>query len=118
MVTFDEIERDEQILAHDEVGLLHDSGGHTNGKLILTQRRLVFVIGGGFFGPKQRTDHAIEMNMIDSVTLEPAETLGINLRVDFSTQQGSHTLRYHCRVAPAEKMVWLINQRADRGTLR
>ena len=49
LVTFDEIQPGGQILVHDEVGLLHDSGGHTNGKLILTQIRLVFVIGGGFF---------------------------------------------------------------------
>ncbi len=118
MVTFDEIQPGEQILVHDEVGLLHDTGGHTNGKLILTQWRLVFVIGGGFFGPDQKTDHAIDIGMIDNVALEPADTLGINLRVDFTTHQGPHTVRYHCRLAQAEKMVYLINQRADMGALR
>lgn len=118
MVTFDEIEPGEQILTYDEVGLLHDTGGFTNGKLILTQRRLVFVIGGGFFGPKQTTDHAIDMSMIDNVTLEPAENLGVILRVDFTTIDGQHTIRYHCRLAPAQQMVGLINQRVDMGALR
>ncbi len=118
MVTFDEIQQDEQILVHDEVGLLHDSGGHTNGKLILTQKRLVFVFGGGFFGPKQRTDHAIDIGMIDNVSLEEAETLGVNLRVDFTTIEGSHIVRYNCRLAQAEKMIQLINLRVDHGALR
>jgi hypothetical protein len=118
MVTFDEIQPDEHVLAYDEVGFLHDTGGHTNGKLILTQMRLVFVIGGGFFGPKQKTDHAIDMGMIDNITLEPTETLGINLRVDFTTYDGPHTVRYHCRLAQAQKMVEIINQRVDMGALR
>ena len=118
MVTFDEIEPGEQILVHDEVGFLLETGGWADGKLILTQRRLVFVIGGGFFGPKQRTDHAIDMSMIDDVSLEPADTLGIKLRVDFTTHTGPHTARYHCRLAQAQKMVELINMRVDRGALR
>ena len=118
MVTFDEIQPGEQILVHDEVSFIHDTGGFTNGKLILTQMRLVFVIGGGFFGPKQRTEHAIDMAMIDNVTLEPAETLGVNLRVDFTSYEGPHTTRYHCRLAQAQKMVDLINQRVDVGALR
>ncbi|MHA1964146.1 MAG: hypothetical protein ACXACG_02910 [Candidatus Thorarchaeota archaeon] len=118
MVTFDEIHPDEQVLEYDDVGFLHDSGGFTNGKLILTQKRLVFVIGGGLFSGKQRTDHAIDMSQIDSVTIEPAENLGVHLRVDFTTLEGTATVRYHGRVSKAQKMVELINQRVDAGILR
>ena len=118
MVTFDEIQPGEQILVHDEVSIHRDTGGSTKGKLILTQMRLVFVIGGGFLGPKQTTDHAIDMSMIDNVALEPAGTVGVYLRVDFTADNGQHTIRYHCRLAPAQQMVDLINQRADRGALR
>ena len=118
MVFFDEIEPWEDVLVYDEVGFLHPTGGHTNGKLILTQKRLVFVTGGGFFSPKLKTEHAINMNSIDTATLEPAENLGVILRVNFTISIGPYMARYHCRLAQAEKMVYLINQRADRGALR
>ncbi|MFW9975463.1 MAG: hypothetical protein ACFFDQ_09380 [Candidatus Thorarchaeota archaeon] len=115
MVTFDEIEPDEQILATGEFGFLHDSGGFTNGKLILTQRRLVFVIGGGLFGSKQRTAHAIDLNLIDNVVLEPAQTLGINLRVDFTSFGGPATIRYNGRMNDAKKITEIISQSIDYG---
>lgn len=118
MVTFDEIQPGERILVHDEVSIHRDTGGDIKGKLILTQMRLVFVTGGGFLGPKQTTDHAIDMSIIDSVTLEPAETLGVYLLVDFTMPDGQHTIRYHCRLAPAQQMVSQINQRVDWGALR
>ena len=118
MVTFDEIHQDEKVLVTDEVGLVHNDGGFTNGKLMLTQKRLVFIIGGGFFGPKQKTDHAIDLNLIDSVSLEPRQTVGVNLRVDFTTFDGPATVRYHCRLIQAQKMVDFINMRVDRGVLR
>ena len=118
MVTFDEIKPGERVLVHDEVGYLHVSGGFTNGKLILTQDRLVFVIGGGFFGPKQTTEHQIDLSLVDNATLEPAENLGVHLRVDFTTREGPATVRYHCRINQAERMVQIINQRVDYGVLR
>ena len=118
MVTFDEIQPGERILVHDEVGFLLDTGGWSDGKLILTNTRLVFVMGGGFFGPKQWTEHAIDLNLIDNVTLEPADRLGIKLRVDFTTMEGPHTVRYHCRLNQAQKMVEMINYHRDAGILR
>ncbi len=118
MVFFDEIEPLEDVLVYDEVGFLHLTGGQTNGKLILTQMRLVFVTGGGFFGSKQKTEHAINMSSIDGATLEPAENLGVILRIDFTISIGSYTARYHCRLAQAQKMVDIINQGIDGGVLR
>ena len=118
MAFFDEMEPWEDVLVFDEVGFIHPTGGHTNGRLILTPIRLVFVTGGGLFGPKQKTEHAINMNSIDGATLEPAETLGVVLRVDFTTSVGAYSARYHCRMAKAQKMVELINMRQDAGTLR
>ena len=107
-----------EILVHDEVGFLLETGGWADGKLILTDRRLVFVMGGGFFGPKQRTEHAVDLSMIDNVSLEPADTLGIRLRVDFTTREGPHTVRYHCRIKQAEKIIGFINYHKDSGILR
>ena len=106
---------DEQVLVTDDAGLLHPDGAQTNGKLILTQIRLVFVIGGGFFGPKRRTDHAIDLNLITNITLEQAQSLGVNVRVDFSTVEGPHTMWYNVRAAQAEEIVRIISGRLSFG---
>lgn len=114
-MTFHEMYPDEQVLATDDFGLLHNDGGFTNGRLILTQKRLVFVISGGLFGPKQRTDHAIELHLIDNISLEEAQSLGVNLRVDFSTFEGPATMRYHGRLNQAKKIVGIISERMNYG---
>ncbi len=115
MVTFDEREPDEQVLANGEFSFLHDSGGFTDGRLILTQKRLVFAIGGGLFSSKQRTAHAIDLNLIDNVALEPTQPFGVNLRVDFTTFEKPVTVRYNGRMNDAKKITEIIAQNIDYG---
>jgi hypothetical protein len=117
MVFFDEMETWEDILVYDEVGLLHVDGRQTKGRLILTQMRLVFVIGGDLSRPIQKTEHIINMKSIEKATLVNSEILGVILRVDFTTSVGSHVVRYLCHQDQAERFAYHINERADMERL-
>ncbi|MFW9806030.1 MAG: hypothetical protein ACFFFK_04815 [Candidatus Thorarchaeota archaeon] len=113
MAFFNEMDAGEDVIAYDEVGLLHVNGGTTKGKLILTQLRLVFVTGGEPSNPKLKTEHAINIKSMERAQFINSETLGVILSVDFNTSVGSHVVRYICRLDSAEKFVYQINKLVD-----
>lgn len=115
MKTFDGIHPDEQIVATEDAGFAYDSGKSVNGKLVLTQKRLVFVKTEGMFSSKTETVHAIDLNTIQSVSMEPAQSLGVYLRIEFASFEDQGVVWYNGRINQMKKFSDMLNSIIHTG---
>ncbi|MHA2142472.1 MAG: hypothetical protein ACXADC_09220 [Candidatus Thorarchaeota archaeon] len=98
MPDIDTPDSSEQVFAREECDFYDESNRKVKGKLVVTQRRLVFM-------KKHQPHHAIDIELIRGLYMESAGVIGAYLRIDFDSPNGISIARYRGSKVKAQHLM-------------